>query len=76
MEAEALELIATIKTLAEDPSKRAYLGRCCWDDAAVHANWDACRQRLEDIRDRIVDFELLVDANSWYSEGQREEVGL
>ena len=53
---ELRKLLASIRQSAEDPSRNAYLGRCCWDDAAVHNNWDACRQRLEDIRDTIDGF--------------------
>jgi hypothetical protein len=73
---ELVALIDAIRKLAEDPSDDdAYLGRCCWDDAAVHRNWDRCRQRLEDIRNELLNYDLFVDANASYSETQLAEIG-
>jgi hypothetical protein len=73
--AELVALIGVIRELAQDPSEEAYLGRCCWDDAAIHRNWDMCRQRLEDIRSELLNYDLLADANGHYSQTQLDEIG-
>jgi hypothetical protein len=45
------EALADCLKQAEDPSSNAYEGRCLWDKAAVFANWTACQNSLESVRD-------------------------